>query len=153
LVNPKGDGFCFVFQDPEEAVRCALRIQDELRADPIHTPLGCLRVRIGLHTGIARSTDSDYAAATLDKAARVEGCARGGQVFMSRETHALIAGRLRGASFRNAGRFELKGLQPEELYEALREAEAPGPDAAAQDRSNRVADLTNPYCFAGTATS
>jgi adenylate cyclase len=78
-VNSTGDGFCFTFTDAEEAALCALRIQEQLCDNPINTPLGPLRVRIGLHTGIASPTGGDYIASTIDKAARVLSKAESGQ--------------------------------------------------------------------------
>ena len=118
-VNPTGDGYCFTFTDTEEAILCALQIQDQLCASPIATPLGPLQVRIGLHTGIAAPIGRDYIASTMDKAARVQSKAEPGQVFVSRETHALVTGKLRGVAFERAGTFELKGLEPEDLYRAF----------------------------------
>src|SRR5690242_8198043 len=53
LINTTGDGFCFAFADVEEAVLCALRIQEQLGALEIQTPAGPLRVRIGVHTGMS----------------------------------------------------------------------------------------------------
>ncbi len=166
-VNATGDGFCFVFTDAEEAVLCALRIQDGLEA--VQTPLGPLRVRIGLHTGIAGAADGDYAAATLDKAARVQSQADGGEVLLSRETHALVVGKVQGVTFTSAGTVDLKGLGAEELFLALRPGAgracppppappAPEPDSAPPEGADAPAGpdlfrLENPYNFSGTATS
>jgi class 3 adenylate cyclase len=171
-VNATGDGFCFAFTDVEEAVLCALRIQDGL--ETVQTPFGPLRVRIGLHTGIAGAAEGDYAAATLDKAARVQSQADGGQVLLSRETHALVVGKVQGVTFRSAGTVDLKGLGAEELFLALRsgagrEAPAPSParppqpaapeahpappaEAADVPAGPDLFRLENPYNFSGTAT-
>ena len=123
LVNPTGDGFCFTFVDAEEAVLCALRIQKNLQLHPIHTPLGALQVRIGLHTGIAGPSGGDYIASTIDKTARVQGQAGGGEVFVSNQTHVLVDGRASGVAFEKAGTFDLKGLRAEELYRVVTTAE------------------------------
>ncbi|RYG63459.1 adenylate/guanylate cyclase domain-containing protein, partial [bacterium] len=123
VVNPTGDGFCITFVDAEEAVLCALRIQRHLEAHPIKTPLGDLQIRIGLHTGIAGPTGDDYIASTVDKTARVQGKAGGGQVFVSHQTQVLVSDRTQGVRFEPRGVFDLKGLQSEELYEAI-----PGPN-------------------------
>jgi class 3 adenylate cyclase len=116
VVNSTGDGFCATFVDAEEAVLCALQIQERLRVQPISTPLGPLQIRIGLHTGMAEATGGNYSATTLDKTARVQGQAEGGQVVISRETHALVAGKLQGINFESAGTFDLKGLGADGLY-------------------------------------
>jgi class 3 adenylate cyclase len=123
VVNPTGDGFCTTFVDAEEAVLCALRIQRHLEAHPIATPLGDLQIRIGLHTGIAGPSGDDYIASTVDKTARVQGKAGGGEVFVSQQTQVLVSDRTQGVRFEPRGTFDLKGLQSEELYQAL-----PGPN-------------------------
>lgn len=125
IVNPTGDGFCITFVDAEEAVLCALRIQRHFEAHPIDTPLGDLKIRIGLHTGIAGPTGDDYIASTVDKTARVQSKAGGGEVFVSHQTQVLVSDRTQGVRFEPRGIFDLKGLQAEELYEAL-----PRPDLA-----------------------
>lgn len=119
LINPTGDGFGFAFEDAEEAILCAVQIQEKLAAHPIQTPIGQLRLRIGLHTGIANPSGNEYIASTLDKAARVQSKAEGGQVLVSRETFALAVGKLRGVEFLKRGDFDLKGLGREELYQAF----------------------------------
>ena len=116
VINSTGDGYCVTFVDAEEAVLCALQVQERLRVNPIPTPLGPLQVRIGLHTGMTGATGGDYTAVTLDKTARVQSQAQGGQVFISRETHALVAGKMQGITFETAGTFDLKGLGADGLY-------------------------------------
>ena len=62
VINSTGDGYCVTFVDAEEAVLCALQVQERLRSSPIPTPLGPLQVRIGLHTGMTGATSGDYTA-------------------------------------------------------------------------------------------
>jgi class 3 adenylate cyclase len=119
IVNPTGDGFCITFVDAEEAVLCALRIQQHLTQHPISTPLGNLQIRIGLHTGIAGPSGDDYIASTVDKTARVQGKAGGGEVFVSHQTQVLVSDKTQGVQFEPRGIFDLKGLQAEELYQAV----------------------------------
>jgi class 3 adenylate cyclase len=119
VVNPTGDGYCITFVDAEEAVLCALRIQRHLQENPIKTPLGDLQIRIGLHTGIAGPTGEDYIASTVDKTARVQGKAGGGQVFVSHQTQVLVADKTQNVQFEPRGIFDLKGLNSEELYQAV----------------------------------
>jgi class 3 adenylate cyclase len=176
-VKSTGDGYYFTFTDAEEAVLCAIQIQERLCIHPINTPLGPLQVRIGLHTGIASPTGDDYIASTIDKAARVQSKAEAGQVFISRETHALVIRMLRGAAFEQMGTFELKGLEPEDIYRVLRAdvhvaipigdlesqqgapapAELPAEDSRKPvptpvDRGEHLAEFQNPFEFDMTAT-
>jgi class 3 adenylate cyclase/tetratricopeptide (TPR) repeat protein len=118
-VNPTGDGFAFVFSDPERAVLCAVRILEDIRASPIQTPLGPLFIRAGLHTGIANPCGSDYVATNIDYAQRVSGSAKGGEVLISKKTHALVEDQIRNVRCSSAGWFDLKGFEhlgPQELF-------------------------------------
>ncbi len=119
IVNPTGDGFCITFVDAEEAVLCALRIQRQLEEQPISTPVGALKIRIGLHTGIAGASGDDYIASTIDKTARVQSQAAGGQVFVSHQTQVLVSDKTQGVQFEARGIYDLKGLQSEELYQVM----------------------------------
>ncbi|HLJ56932.1 MAG TPA: adenylate/guanylate cyclase domain-containing protein [Chthonomonadaceae bacterium] len=121
LVNPTGDGFCVTFVDAEEAVLCALEILQHLTESPISTPDGPLRLRIGVHTGIAGPASGDYTAATIDKTARIQNLASPGAILVSLQTYALVAERMRGARFRTAGTFDIKGMRSEQLYTVVPE--------------------------------
>jgi hypothetical protein len=121
----------------EEAVLCALRIQRHLEAHPVATPTGDLQIRIGLHTGIAGPTGDDYIASTVDKAARVQSKAGGGEVFVSQQTQVLVSDRTQGVRFEPRGTFDLKGLQSEELYEAKPHPDLVLPAVSAASLANR----------------
>ena len=153
-VNSAGDGFLCTFSSAEEGVLCALRILEELSANPIETPNGRLQVRIGLHTGHAHPSGSDYTSAVMDRAARIQGQAPAGQVYVSNETKVL-AQRVRGVIFETAGTFELKGLGREELYRVLpAQAVDQRPATSTGNRDAQLIEqLQNPYEFATTANS
>ena len=57
-----------------------------------------VRVRMGLHTGIARLGGDDYVGVDVNRAARIAGLGHGGQVLLSDATRALTADDLRTAS-------------------------------------------------------
>jgi len=78
-----------------------------------------LQIRIGLHTGMAGASGDDYIASTVDKTARVQSQTAAGQVFISHQTQVLVSERMRGVEFQPRGIFDLKGLQSEELYQAV----------------------------------
>jgi class 3 adenylate cyclase len=137
VIHPNGDGFCITFIDAEEAVLCALRIQRHFEAYPISTPLGDLQVRIGLHTGMAGPSVGDYIASTVDKAARVQSKSNAGQVFVSRQTQVMVCDRTQGVRFEPRGTFDLKGLQAEELYQALPEPDLALPSVSAEALADR----------------
>jgi predicted ATPase/class 3 adenylate cyclase len=125
-----GDSFFVAFPDPAEAVRCACRIQQTLSGTPIIVGDGSIRVRIGLHTGTpivyrdAGSKQTDLSGTDVDKAARVESIARGGQVLISEQTRALSS----SAPVHDWGLWELKGLGGQRIFEVLypgKQAEEP----------------------------
>ena len=115
---------------------CAAQIQRRLKDTPIATPRGPLQIRIGLHTGVAGPTNGDYTATTIDKTARIQAQAEGGQILISFQTHALVAGSVRGLCFRKAGAYDSKGRPPEDLY-AVEEL-PPLASVASEARDTRV---------------
>jgi class 3 adenylate cyclase len=125
-----GDSFFVVFADPAMAVASAIAIQQSLAQEPIEVSGHTLAVRIGVHTGRPQVyTESatgrtDLRGGDANKAARVEGLARGGQILISEQT-CVLAG---PAETHNWGFWELKGLGPHRIFEALypgKEAEMP----------------------------
>jgi predicted ATPase/class 3 adenylate cyclase len=116
-----GDSFFIAFRNPTEAVQCAGRIQQTLTETPIAVGDGSINVRIGLHTGtpiVYRdnvSGRSDLSGTDVDKAARVEGIARGGQVLISEQTRVLVD----SVAVHDWGSWELKGLGGQRIFELL----------------------------------
>src|SRR5262245_9932118 len=147
-VKSTGDGFLITFSDADEAILCALGIQNSFKARPITTPLGELQLRIGVHTGTASPEDSDYTSSTIDKAARVQTAAAPGEVLVTDETRSIVGG-LRGVAFELRQPTELKGFGAVSLYRAINEAIRSAPPTSPARTS--LADLPNPYDFIGTA--
>lgn len=91
IVKSQGDGFMIVFRYPSGAVRAGIDIQDaisssqakELRRNPI-------KVRVGIHSGTAIEKDGDFFGRNVAMAARVAGCARGGQILVSDEVRRSL---------------------------------------------------------------
>jgi class 3 adenylate cyclase len=115
IVNTMGDSFFLVFEDPFQAVRCAVSIQQNLTTTPIETPRGDLRLRIGLHSGYPISVDNDLQGTDVDTASRVQGAATPGQILLSDRTHALVSG-MSDVKFHQCGEVELKGVGPIALW-------------------------------------
>ncbi len=115
-VLTEGDSFFVVFATAHAAVRCALSAQQGLAARdwPADAPV---RVRIGIHTGMAHLEGNDYWGLTVHEAARISSAAHGGQVIASAETVAA-AGAPAGASWRDLGVHRLKDLdRPMRLHQ------------------------------------
>ena len=122
-----GDAFFVGFADPEQAVACASEIQERLTVSPIQAGPSPLKVRIGLHTGMPKvyrddvSKLIDLSGTAVDKAARVEGLARGGQVLISEETKTIA----KPKGIFDWGPWELRGLGRHRIFEVLRPGKTP----------------------------
>ena len=148
-VQSSGDGYLFTFDDVEQAVLCGLDIQDSLRSAPIQTPIGPLQIRIGIHTGVSH-TGGNVGGAAIDKASRVQTHGEPGAVFISHETHVLVA-QLRNVRFEETPSVNLKGLGQQSLFRASRVAAGSECNPPLAQRLARLAELQNPYDFATVA--
>jgi predicted ATPase len=74
---------------------------------------------MGLHTGEAQISASDYVGLDVHRAARIAAAAHGGQVLLSQRTCELVEGELSdGVTVRDLGEHRLKDLrQPKHLYQ------------------------------------
>jgi predicted ATPase/class 3 adenylate cyclase len=82
LFNHTGDGVCAAFASPRSAVDAAVEAQRTLE----------LPVRMGIATGEAESTGSDYFGPVLNRAARVMAAGHGGQILLDGLTAGLLSG-------------------------------------------------------------
>jgi predicted ATPase/class 3 adenylate cyclase len=89
VVKTTGDGFHAVFATAHSGVESALEAQLAL-AEEVWGETGPLRVRMGLHTGVAELRDGDYYGSVLNRAARLMSVAHGGQVVVSQVTEQLV---------------------------------------------------------------
>jgi predicted ATPase/class 3 adenylate cyclase len=86
-----GDGWGIAFASSADAVRAALEIQHKIADEDWPAPVGSIRLRMGLHAGIANQRDGDFFGTAVNRAARVSAAANGGQVFLTEAVRALIA--------------------------------------------------------------
>jgi predicted ATPase/class 3 adenylate cyclase/tetratricopeptide (TPR) repeat protein len=132
IVKTTGDGMYAVFGDATDALAACLAAQRALQApqadvsspDPAASdtrPPITLRVRMGLHTGVAELRDRDYFGASVIRAARIMSIAHGEQVLVSATTAELVRGQLpEGVILREIGELRLKGLlNPERLLQVF----------------------------------
>jgi class 3 adenylate cyclase len=106
-----GDGFLTLFEDPSDAVRCALA------AIAAVAPLG-LEIRAGVHVGqVTRMDESDLSGLDVHFARRFCERAGPGQVLVSDSVRDECDGS--GLAFEDRGRAPMKGFQGDwKLYEA-----------------------------------
>jgi tetratricopeptide (TPR) repeat protein len=131
LVDQIGDAFFFAFDDVARAARFAVAVQRDHRADPIDTPLGPARVRIGVHAG-SPLPDPDgsgrLVGQEVDYAARLSALAEGGQVVLSDAAAALLrTAVLAEARSHPHGERDLKGIGRVPVFELLYDAKPPQP--------------------------
>jgi DNA-binding NarL/FixJ family response regulator len=84
-VKTTGDGFLVLFDGPARAIRCALAIRQELRAESVE-------VRIGLHAGEVEMRGDDVGGIAVHLGARVVATASPGDVVVSSTVRDLVAG-------------------------------------------------------------
>jgi class 3 adenylate cyclase len=100
-VNTTGDGFVVCFEDPAQAVRCALAIAAAVRH------LG-LEIRAGVHAGDCCLQGDEISGITLHIGARIVALAAPGEVLVSSTVKDLVAGT--GAAFAHRGAHFLKAV-------------------------------------------
>ena len=105
-----GDAFCAAFATPQAALGAVLAAQRALAAErwPTSRPI---RVRMSLHTGVCEERDNDYFGPVVNRTARLEAVAHGGQVLISGATAELLSETLpAGVTLRDLGLHRLKDL-------------------------------------------
>jgi len=113
-----GDAFCAAFSTPAAALQAVLAAQEALMAEswPTTRPI---RVRMGVHTGACEERDEDYFGPVVNRTARLQAVAHGGQVLVSGATAELLSDGLGdGVALRDLGSHRLKDLgRPEQVYQ------------------------------------
>ena len=125
LIRTMGDGFLVEFDSAADAVTCGLEIQEGLRRDDASA--GSDRriwLRIGINTGDVIADDRDIYGHSVNIAARLEGLAEPGEVYVTRGVRDQLAGHA-GLSFEDRGERRVKNIKtPIHVYRVKR-AEAP----------------------------
>lgn len=127
VFNSGGDALYAVFVDALDALRAAIAAQRALAAED-WSAFGAadfeLRVRMGIHTGVAELRDGLYYGPPLNRTARLTAAGHGGQVLLTLATQQLVRDRLpEGCELRTLGVHRLKDLHyTEQIFQAL----APG---------------------------
>ena len=112
----EGDALLLAFGSAAAAFRAAVDAQGRLRE--ASWPHGAaIRVRMGLHTGIAFPRDGDYVALALHQAARIAGAPNGGQVVASPPA-VEAAGTVPGVRNERLGAYRIRDFdEPVELFQ------------------------------------
>jgi predicted ATPase/class 3 adenylate cyclase len=118
VVKGRGDGVHAVFATADAALCAAVEGQRAITGErwPVSEPL---RVRMGLHTGVAELRDGDYFGSSVNRAARLMGVAHGGQIVVSEATADLTRDDLGdGVELVDLGEHRLRDLsRPERVFQ------------------------------------
>ena len=115
----EGDAFFVVFRSARGAIGAALAAQRALAVEP--WPEGAqVRVRMGVHSGEARTHGGSLVGIDINRAARIAAVAYGGQVLVSGAARSLVRDEgPAGISFRDLGSHRLKDLDESEHLHQL----------------------------------
>jgi predicted ATPase/class 3 adenylate cyclase len=118
VVKGTGDGVHAAFATAEAALTVAIDSQLALAAEQwdVSEPL---RVRMGLHTGVAEARDNDYFGSEVNRAARLMAVGHGGQILVSDVTEPLVREVLpEGVAILDLGMHRLRDLaQPLRVFQ------------------------------------
>jgi predicted ATPase/class 3 adenylate cyclase len=150
IFKTMGDAFCASFSDVRAAARAAARAQISLAAEPWPEPIA-VTVRMGMHTGACVERDGDYFGPVVNRVARLEAVAHGGQVVLSEATEALLSPVLDpGVELVDLGFHRLKDLdRPEHVFQLvcpeLAQEFPPLRSLENPDRPNNLPEQTSPF--------
>jgi class 3 adenylate cyclase len=110
IINTAGDSVLAEFASPTQAVRCAVEIQDALKTRNDALPEERrMHFRIGVNLGDVMVKGDDLLGDGVNVAARLEGIAEPGNIYVSSSVYDQIAGKL-DLAFVDLGEQELKNI-------------------------------------------
>lgn len=117
VIKTQGDGFMVAFGSAEQAVRCAISVQQAFdRGHRMGRP--SVLVRIGIHQGDVVHRDGDIFGRNVAQAARIAALAGGGEILLS-ESVAVAIEPLEDIALHEPRPVELKGLTGHHLVTAV----------------------------------
>ena len=140
-----GDSFCASFSEARDAVMAAMAAQAAVKAEHWPEPL-VIRVRMAMHSGTCEERDGDYFGPTVNRAARLEAAAHGGQTLISGDTVDLLGPKIpEGISLSDLGVHRLKDLgTPVHVFQVDADGPAEGPAEGLQRQFPPLRSLDNP---------
>jgi class 3 adenylate cyclase len=110
IFNTAGDAILAEFESAVDAVRCAVDIQETLRARNLaYTPSRQMSFRIGITIGDVVERDGDLLGDGVNVAARLESVSPAGGICISRSVHEVVAKKL-SVEFSDRGEQHLKNI-------------------------------------------
>jgi adenylate cyclase len=118
IVKRTGDGILIEFRSVVDAVRCAIEIQDAMiERNAGLPPQQCIEFRVGIHLGdIVEESDGDLMGDGVNIAARLEGVAEPGTIYLSEDAYRQVRSRL-DLTISDLGETILKNIaEPMRIY-------------------------------------
>jgi class 3 adenylate cyclase len=112
IIKTIGDAFLADFRTTVDAVRCAVKVQDELRAYNGTHESDPLLLRIGVHLGDIHFYEDDAIGEGINIASRLQSLAKPGRICISKEVYDQVAGKL-NLNYMSIGRAKLKNISRE----------------------------------------
>jgi class 3 adenylate cyclase len=138
IINTAGDSVLAEFASPTDAVRCAVEIQDALKTRNDSLPeTRRLYFRIGVNLGDVMVKGDDLLGDGVNVAARLEGIAEPGNIYVSSSVYDQISGKL-DLGFSDMGEQSLKNIdRPIRVYRVEREGRRLPAQAATAKKPRR----------------
>jgi class 3 adenylate cyclase len=115
-----GDAFCAAFHKAPDALKAAIKAQEELQNELLGELI--VYVRMGIHTGEAEFNENDYRGyATLSFVQRLMSAGHGGQILVSNTAENLLRERLpQQINLRDMGLQKLAGVpSPVRVFQVI----------------------------------
>ncbi len=155
VVKQTGDGSLIEFRSVVDAVRCAIEVQDGMAARNAALPAERqILFRVGIHLGdVIEEEDGDLMGDGVNIAARLEGIAEPGSIYLSRAAHEQVDGKI-AERFSDLGDNELKNIaKPVRVFAIGRTGEQPGQGepvpATATSSAPRLSIVVLPFANIG----
>jgi TolB-like protein/tetratricopeptide (TPR) repeat protein len=120
IVKSTGDGILVEFASVVEAVRCAVEVQRGMTARNMDLPAESrIELRVGINVGDVVVEGDDLLGDSVNVAARLEGVADAGGIFLSGDAHRQVQGKVEVA-MEDLGEQRLKNIaRPVRVYRVL----------------------------------
>jgi TolB-like protein/class 3 adenylate cyclase len=155
VVKQTGDGSLIEFRSVVDAVRCAIEVQDGMAVRNAALPAERqILFRVGIHLGdVIEEEDGDLMGDGVNIAARLEGIAEPGSIYLSRAAHEQVDGKI-AEHFSDLGDNELKNIaKPVHVFAIARTGEEPGHGepvpATANSSAPRLSIVVLPFANIG----
>jgi adenylate cyclase len=145
IVKRTGDGILIEFRSVVDAVRCAIEIQDAMiERNAGLPPQQCIEFRVGIHLGdIVEESDGDLMGDGVNIAARLEGVAEPGTIYLSEDAYRQVRSRL-DLTISDLGETILKNIaEPMRIY-SLRVSPEPQTQIARASLEGHSLELSLP---------